>query len=98
MMKHTALSLILGGILALSTAAQTLLKDGKIPEDLVITLSLSSTIQFSSQYSYRITTDGKVYFEDHSNSLPLQKSFAAILGNVPGKIKWKKPKSPKLKD
>ena len=74
--------------------AQTILKDGKIPKDLVITLSLEGTTQFSTHYTYKITTDGKVFYEEQSN-LPPQESFADLL-NVNDKSR--KVRKPKLKN
>jgi hypothetical protein len=78
-------------------SAQSVLKDGKIPRDLVITLSFSSTIQFSAEYDLKITADGKVYLNDRSHLLPSQTFFNLMLLEMNGK-KLKKSKIPKLKD
>ncbi len=74
--------------------AQSVLKGDKIPEDLVIKLTLSSTIEYSSQYELKITPDGKVYLRDYSRNLPSGKNFPGLL-NIE---KNKKTKTPKLKD
>lgn len=79
--------------------AQSVLKDGEIPKDLIITLSLSSTVQFSDAYIYKINPDRTVFFENRSNSLPLGVSFAGLLsGKVGETSKPVKIKSPELKD
>lgn len=72
-------------------AAQSIFKNGDIPNDLVITLNLSSTSQFASEYDYKITSDGRVFFEDRSHNLPAYPSFGALL-------KKNKLKKPTLKD
>ena len=77
--------------------AQSILKDGKIPKDLVIKLSLSSTIQFAAEYDVKITADGKVYLDDRSRLLPTQNFSDLTFLGINGK-KVKKPESPKLKD
>ena len=77
-------------------AAQSVLKDNKIPEDLIIKLSLSSTIQFSSEYDLKITSDGKVYLDDRSHNLPSATNFSALLKLNSGKNK--NLKMPRLKD
>lgn len=78
-------------------SAQSVLKNGTIPKDLVITLSLSSSSQFAYIYDYKITSDGRVFFEDHSRLLPSLNFSNLTLLNINGK-KLKKPKIPKLKD
>ena len=88
-MKSVALGLFLFGVLTLQISAQSILQKGKIPEDLVITLSLSGTIEFAAHYDYKIDSAGKVFYEERSNLPPLTK-FADLLGN--------KSKKPKLKD
>lgn len=98
MIKSIALSLIFLGTLAFQVSAQLIIKNNKIPKDLVIKLTLSSTIQFSSEYDLKITSDGKVYIEDRSHNLPSGTNFSTLLGlNLPSN-KTKKPKVPKLKD
>ncbi len=77
--------------------AQSILKDNKIPEDLIIKLTLSSTIQFSSEYDLKITSDGKVYLDERSHNLP-GTNFSALLRLNSGKNKTKQLKVPKLKD
>lgn len=69
-------------------SAQSVLKDGKIPGDLVIKLSFSSSIQSSAEYDLKITADGKVYLDDRSHMLPSQTFF-----NPPKRLKV-----PNLKD
>ncbi|MEP6901516.1 MAG: hypothetical protein ABJA66_07180 [Actinomycetota bacterium] len=74
------------------------MKDNKIPRDLIIKLTFSSTIQFSSEYDLKITSDGKVYLTDRSHNLPSGTSFYNLLGLSAGKNKIKKTETPKLKD
>lgn len=93
-MKHIALSLILIACAAFSTAAQSLLKDGKIPRDLAITLSLGGTIQFSVHYDLRIDADGKVYLEHYREGLPAGRSFSELLKTTTFIL----PEAPKLKE
>ncbi|HEX8399034.1 MAG TPA: hypothetical protein VF644_16480 [Pyrinomonadaceae bacterium] len=78
--------------LALPISSQSILKDGKIPKDLFIVLSLSSTIQFSSEYDYKITSDGKAFFEDRSHNLPANPNSGALLHSK------NKVKNPKLRE
>lgn len=96
MMKYLAFALTLIGILALQVSAQSLLIKGKIPNDLIIKLSLSSTMEYSSEYDLKITADGKVYLTDRSHNLPSGTNFSTLLGLTSGKNK--KSKLPKLKD
>ena len=78
-------------------AAQPVLRRGKIPKDLIITLGFSSTVRFSDEYDLKITARGKVYLDDRSHRLPVQRNFnpfsLATNGNKPRKIK-----TPKLKN
>jgi hypothetical protein len=98
MMRQIALSLIFGGFFVFQISAQTILKDGKIPKDLVITLSLSGSIPFAAHYDLKITSDGKVYVENLSGGLPKnERGFNEILG-IPANKKQKTPKQPQLKD
>lgn len=78
-------------------SAQSVLKDGKIPGDLVIKLSFSSSIQSSAEYDLKITADGKVYLDDRSHMLPSQTFFNPMLLETNGK-KPKRLKVPNLKD
>jgi hypothetical protein len=96
-MKHITLSLFLLGFFALQVSAQSFLKNGEIPKDLVIELKLSSTIEFFTHYDMTITADGKVYLEVRSN-LPQPTNFSRLLGIAPGKNKPEKLKTPKLED
>ncbi len=96
MMKYLAFTLTLISILALQISAQSLPIKGKIPNDLIIKLSLSSTIEYSSEYDLKITSDGKIYLTDRSHNLPSGTSFSTLLGLTSGKNKKSKP--PKLKD
>lgn len=98
MMKHIVLSLLFVSFLALHCSAQSILKDGKIPKDLVIVLRLSSRIQFSQRYECKMTFNGKVSCQDYSTNLPTGRSFSELIGLKPGKYKPQKPKTPKLKD
>jgi hypothetical protein len=87
-------------VLAWQTPAQSVLRDGTIPEDLVITLSLGGTIQFSVHYTYRITADGKVYY-DELQSLPVVRLPDNVLNMKIGSAKPTKAartKPPKLAD
>lgn len=93
-MKHIVLTLILIACASVSAASQSILKDGKIPKDLAITLSLGGTIQFSTQYDLRITADGKVYLENYREGLPVGRSFSELLKTTT----FVMPKAPKLKE
>lgn len=100
-MKRT--SKLLFGIIIFFAAfsqmsAQSPLKDNKMPEDLIIKLTLSSTIQFSSAYDLKVTSDGKVYLEDKSHNLPSGTNFSTLLKLDSGKNKTEKLKAPKLKN
>ena len=79
-------------------SAQSILTDSKIPKDLIIKLTLSSTIQFSSEYDLKIVADGTVYLEDRSHNLPLGPNLSTLLIINSGKNKTERPKVPKLKD
>lgn len=78
-------------------SAQSVLKVNKIPKDLVIKLTLSSAIQFSSEYDLKVTADGTVYLKDRSHNLPKGSDFSSLLIKNSGKNKTGKPKAPKLK-
>ena len=74
--------------------AQSAIRNGKIPKDLIIMLDLSGTVQYANYYNYRITSDGKVFYKERLNGLPSQKSFSDLL-----RLKGSKsPKKPKLKE
>lgn len=70
-------------------SAQSMLENGKIPKDLVIKLGFSSTVQFSAEYDFKITADGKVYLENRSHNLPASPSLIALLNS---KNEFKIPK------
>jgi hypothetical protein len=87
--KKHLLSLIFVLMLALQMSAQSLLKDGKIPKDLVITLSLGGTVQYANYYSYKITSDGKIVYTEELNGLPIASNYGLLL---------KQLKTPELKE
>ncbi|MEK7723784.1 MAG: hypothetical protein AAB336_05510 [Acidobacteriota bacterium] len=95
-MKYLTLSLILFAALASQVSAQALLKDRKIPDDLVITIGLTANMQFGGYNRYKITSDGKVFYEEYSNLPPLNRNALELVGI--GQKNIKKPKTPKLKD
>lgn len=99
MKKTIAFVLILFGVFALQTSAQSFFKDKQVPKDLVVTLVLSSTIQFSNAYELKITNDGKVFYEDRSTLLPHLNFFNVFgLKTVEGKtLETKSEKKNKLK-
>lgn len=75
-------------------SAQSFLKDGKIPDDLVITISLTATVQFGGYQKYKITSDGKVSFEEFSNLPRINHDISSFLVMVGQKT----PKIPKIKE
>lgn len=97
-MKSFALSLLISISLVLQISAQSLLKDGKIPDDFVITIYQGGTVQFATYYYFKITSDGKVFYEEFDRSLPKGRNFLELLSLQPGKKVAKPPKPVKLKD
>ncbi len=88
------LGLVLCLSISLSATAQTATKNGRIPKDLVITLDLGGTTQYANYYSYKIVSDGKVFYKERSNALPAQKPFSELL-----RLKGQKnPKKPELRE
>jgi hypothetical protein len=81
-------SLIFVLTFAFQSSAQSLLKDGKIPNDLVIILSLKGTIQFANYYDYKITSDRQVFSQEQIN-FPVTSSVSLLLNKKPQKLKDK---------
>lgn len=67
MNKYLILNVIFFVVFAPQIFAQSLLKDGKIPDDLVIQYSRGSGI---GGWKFTIKSDGKVYYEYYSNMPP----------------------------
>lgn len=74
-MKHIALSLILFGFLTLQISAQSFIKNGKIPDDLIITLKRTGRFE---EYVITIRANGDWSFKGYAG-LPLPRPFASIL-------------------
>lgn len=89
---------------AFVTNAQSLLKNGKVPKDLAITLSMSGTIQFAPHYTYTITSDGRVFYDLQQMGLPTPNASGVKLAKLKSKdgkvtkVKYDVPKPPKLKE
>ena len=98
MIKRIILTLISSFFFILPISAQSLLKNGEIPKDLVITLSLSGTIQFAAHYDLKITSDGRIYLENMSGGLPINERPLTELLDLPNIKKPKATKKPKLRD
>lgn len=93
-MKYLTFVLLFVIALASQISAQSLLKDGKIPEGLVITIYQGGTVPFGAYY--KITSNGKVSYEEFSN-MPISNRNALELLRL-GQKNIKKPKPPKLKE
>lgn len=98
-MKYLVLSLIFLTALASQISAQSILKDGKIPDDLVITIGLIANMQFGGYQTYKITSDGKVFYDEFSNLPPVSPNVFDLIAMGQKNVKKPKlPKPPKLKD
>lgn len=72
-------------------SAQAILKDGKIPKDLVILYGTSGTVPYNQ--TYRIIFNGKVFYQEQSNLPIINRSQNDLL-----LIGQKSPKTTNLKD
>lgn len=100
-MKYLTFVLLFIAAFASQILGQSILKDGKIPDDLVITIGLTANMQFGGYHRYKITSDGKVFYEELDRSLPKSRSLIELLSLQAGKERnkpSKPPKPPKLKD
>jgi hypothetical protein len=66
-------------LLCLPIVAQSLLKNGKIPNDFEITVTSTDGQKIGTKYFYRITSDGRVFSEDHGHILPWGRSSLLIV-------------------
>lgn len=88
MMKHVALGLILCALFAGQASAQSFLKNGEIPDDLMITLKRNGRFE---DYVITIQSNGNWSFKGFAG-LPVQNSPARILSKNAKKIDETKAK------
>lgn len=82
-------------VLGLTTTAQNILVNGKLPNDLQITIDDTGTVEFANYTRTIISVDGTVGFEYTSRGLPVQNNYVGLLilkGQKPTKLPTKKDK------